>query len=458
MNKTLRNIIISVAVIILLIAGIVIVNNIDVSDKSDTLSSQQPVYTIYSEDTTKISNIEVQNGAEIIKAVNLGDAVWTINDMSTDDIDSSKAAGLAGVVSSITSQNKIEQSPSDLSQYGLDNPDITVTITKTNGDKDKIYIGEMSPTLGEYFVMKDGDDTVYTLYEFKVTSLKQPLSYYQEFNRFDVDIDDINNIKIIRSDETIELNILEDIDKYTGNVWAMTAPYQSAANDDYIDDKILEPIDGIELTSPLENVDGGFSNASPVLILSVKPYDNLTGKYDDIYTETFTVGKTDGEKTYVKYKDKVYAVPSENISFVNESSFNIVSKMQALADISEIKSVTLEYGNSAHTMEIEQKNNEYSFKLNGNDADADVSQSIYKSIISLAIDGIYNGQQMTDTVLKITYEGEKDSDDIIIEFKSIDDLNCALVRNGKSEFTIKKNKLSEFIELFDTYAENPQQK
>ena len=35
-----------------------------------------------------------------------------------------------------------------------------------------MIIGDLSPTLGEYFVMKDGDNTVYTMYDFKVDTLK----------------------------------------------------------------------------------------------------------------------------------------------------------------------------------------------------------------------------------------------------------------------------------------------
>ena len=48
---------------------------------------------------------------------------------------------------------------------------------------------------------------------------------------------------------------------------------------------------------------------------------------------------------------------------------------------------------------------------------------------------------------KIKYKGIKSSSDTEIEFTSIDDLYCALIRNGKTEFTIKKSKLNEFMDL-----------
>ena len=304
--------------------------------------------------------------------------------------------------------------------------------------------------------MKDGDNTVYTMYDFKVDTLKKPISYYKEFNRFNINIDNINDIKIVRSDETIEIRILSNINNNTNNVWEMVQPYQSGANDDYIDNKILAPIEEISLTTPIENADGGCSEKSPVLMITVKPYDNSTGKYGEEYTETLTIGRTDGDMTYVKYKEQVFKVSSDIISFANDSSYNIVSKLQALVDISEVKSVTVEYNGAEHTIDITHNDSDMTFVLDGQKVDTKITQAIYKSIVGLAVDGVYKDETLGDTVMKIKYKGIKSSSDTEIEFKSIDDLYCALIRNGKTEFTIKKSKLNEFMDLFNTYVENPE--
>ena len=55
-----------------------------------------------------------------------------------------------------------------------------------------------------------------------------------------------------RSDETIEIRILSNINNNTNNVWEMVQPYQSGANDDYIDNKILAPIEEISLATRLK--------------------------------------------------------------------------------------------------------------------------------------------------------------------------------------------------------------
>lgn len=202
MTKNGRNMCIASAIALALIAGIIIVTNIDTSE-TNNIETENNTYTIYSEEANNISYVDVIGGQDGIRAVNLGDSVWTINDFAPDDIDTSKAYGIVGTVAQMISKNKIEENPSDLSKYGLNTPSLTVTITKKNGSSDTFYIGDKSPTLGEYFIMSDGSNTVYTIYEFKVDTLSKPVSYYREFNRFNVNIDDITNIKIIRQDESV---------------------------------------------------------------------------------------------------------------------------------------------------------------------------------------------------------------------------------------------------------------
>ena len=160
--------------------------------------------------------------------------------------------------------------------------------------------------------------------------------------------------------------------------------------------------------------------------------------------------------SFVFYKDQVFKVSSDIISFANDSSYNIVSKLQALVDISEVKSVTVEYNGAEHTIDITHNDSDMTFVLDGQKVDTKITQAIYKSIVGLAVDGVYKDETLGDTVMKIKYKGIKSSSDTEIEFKSIDDLYCALIRNGKTEFTIKKSKLNEFMDLFNTYVENPE--
>lgn len=451
-----KGVIIGTVVIVLLVCGISALSLINGHKERQPLTaSEEMVYTILSEAADDIADIEVVPAqGETLRTVNLGSAIWTVNDMSTDEIDTSKAYSLAGMYSNLTSKNKIEENPSDLSQYGLDNPNYTVTLTMKSGEKHTIFVGDLSPTLGEYFVMKDGDNMVYTIYSYKVDALAEPISYYREFNRFNINVNDIYCIKMIRSGEIVILKIADDMDKNSGSAWEMTSPYTSRANDDYIDGKILEPIEKLQLSTPVDE-DGGFTSTSPMLILTITPYNQSTGDYGESRTETLTLGKSENGNTYVKFKNDVFLVPTEDVSFINESAFNLVSKLQALVDITTVSQLVVEYGGESHTIGITNKDYEFSFTLDGADADASASQQMYQDIISLNVDAPYEGEDFGETVLKLTYKSKNRTEpDTVVEFRKINSLNCALIRDGKADFIIRTNKLTELCEEFDEYAEN----
>lgn len=450
MTKSTKNIIIIAAVIALLAAGIVVLNMVDFSKNTDTeTNGASETYTVYSAEADDLTEVSAESANGVIEAVKTDDG-WTIK--GADDVDGSKVYTLVSTVSSITSKNKVAENVTAFAQYGLEQPSATVVINGKDGEN-TLYIGDKSPTLGEYFIRLNDDTTVYTLYSYKVDTIMQPLSYYRDFNRFNINIDDVTSIKIERDDETIELKIADDIANTTNNVWELVEPYMSSANDEYIDSNILAKLDMLTLNT-LAPAGGDYGTLSPEarVTLIIEPYDNTTGKYGSEYTETFSVGRTEGDKTYVEYNGKVYETEAQTLEFVGTPAFNLLNKLQALVDIATVKKVTVTIGSASNAIDIVHNGDDTSFRFNGAEADYKLTRSMYQAIISLAVDGEYKGETLGATFLEFDFDGVKDLGDVKIEFKSINDLSCALVKNGKAEFTIKKNKLNEFIGLWETYV------
>ena len=65
-------------------------------------------------------------------------------------------------------------------------------------------------------------------------------------------------------------------------------------------------------------------------------------------------------------------------------------------------------------------------------------------------DGIYNGQNLGETVLSIYYKGYNGKPDNTIEFKTISALECAIVKNGTAQFTVSKSIVNQVIEAINT--------
>ena len=54
-------------------------------------------------------------------------------------------------------------------------------------------------------------------------------------------------------------------------------------------------------------------------------------------------------------------------------------------------------------------------------------------------------------MLKVTYEGADGNDNTAIEVKRVGDINCAVLKNGKTEFMIRYAKIQGFTEEFEEY-------
>lgn len=442
----------AIALILLLAAGTLILTRIQPRDVTQKTGSETAdSYPVFTDSAEDLASVEVATDSFTITAVNLGRSDWTIDGENTPDISHEKAYALAATVSNLTSSERYEAN-NNLAEYGLEKPAVTVKITRKDGNVEYLYIGGRSPVSGDYFIQRSEDDAIYVMHSYKYEILTQPLSYYSEFDRFAVNAEDITGVRIERGDGAIELKHFDEIDKYTARVWEMISPYKSAANDDYVDDKIINKIAELSLTLPVDVPEDAFDEVQAAVTVKIAPYDTYTGETGDEYEEVFTIGRTERDGTYLKYRDKGYKVSSDSVSFANDKAFNIVSKKQMLVSIERIKNLKIEYDDTTADVDVTKTgDNKYDFRLNGKEVPRSETQDMYSELVDMSADGEYEGEEMGETVIKFTFGGREGIEDTMIEVKRLDDISCAIVRNGKADFTIRKSKIEAFKEKFDSY-------
>ena len=457
MKKNTVKIILGVVVLLLLIGGTALL--MMPSDNQGNATTPTPVsdyttYTIFSEPVDNVKAVEVVKNDGNITAVKDNEGNWLINALALGDIDSSKSRSFAEAAINLTTIKLITENAKDLSEYGLDNPGIKLKITKNDGAVATILIGEKSPVNGEYFTKNEAENKVYTLSSYKVETLTKPESYYTQFERFSVDdVSAINKITIKRPDATIAFEI-NDVDNTGGyyTAWKMTSPIQAEANADYITNTIFAKLGEIKLSEPIQSGDFGFDKPAAELTLNFRPYDADKQEYKEEYTETLVVGKMVEGKYFVQYEGKAYSVPAASLEFINTTVLNMVSKLQSIFNIADVEKVEMKYGETSATLDILHINEDgdLSFKINGNDIDPDDAKKFYQQLIGVLADGIYNGQNLGETVLSIYYKGYNGKPDNTIEFKTISDLECAIVKNGTAQFTVSKSIVNQVIEAINT--------
>ena len=90
-----------------------------------------------------------------------------------DKIDQVRVNGAATRMGHLTASRVITD-VTNLAQYGLDPPELTVTLTISNGRKIMLYTGAATPVNNNRYVRLAGDDkTVYLVFSFAVDDLRR---------------------------------------------------------------------------------------------------------------------------------------------------------------------------------------------------------------------------------------------------------------------------------------------
>lgn len=450
--RSKKSIIILCSVIAVLALGIFAVSRIEVSKDekvSELAQEKNQENVIFKANRDSIESIRITAKDNSMEFKNI-DNKWSLNELDSQDTDEKKILNTVDYAAHLVSDNKVEENPSDTVQYGFNDPTAVIDI-KTDRTNN-IVIGSKSASTGKYFIMNTDDKTVYMIPANTVESIIQPQSYYTDFDRFDVVTDDITEINIHRPSGNISLRLKSDLKNNNASVWEMTAPYESNVIDEYVDDKLLEPLGNLCINKL--SSDGSEFKGVNTVELKIKPYDEVTKKYSQEYTELIETETLSGDSVRVRYKDKIFDVSKNELDFINEKVFNILSKLQNFVDVKDIKSVAVTAGDREDIIEVTQKDNDFSFKLNGKDINSSEGKKVYQTIIGIEINDIYNNEPLGESVLELNFKGKGAGNDNVFEFKEIDEMNCALVKNNKAEFTVKKSEVEEFIKGIREFADS----
>ncbi len=128
-------------------------------------------YIALSFDQTLVTGLKIA-GAEGTLELTLGGNAWEfVNDIAEEmgteetadyEVNTSKADEILETLADLTCTNEIE-GVTDLTQYGLDTPQTTITVTLSDGTVHTVEIGGENTMIDCRYVRADGGDTVYTL-------------------------------------------------------------------------------------------------------------------------------------------------------------------------------------------------------------------------------------------------------------------------------------------------------
>lgn len=414
------------AVVILAAATVAVMMYQPEKENETSTGSDKEMQTVYENENADRIVVDASN-RETVYLKN-GDN-WTIEGYDASDIDPSKMQSFISDALKYRSATVITE-PEKPEEYGLDNPSAKVTITGGGNDA-VIEIGGKSAVENSYFAMYN--NVVFTIPASQYTKLISEPSYFTEFARVSIEPDDITELKIESPQRTIDLYIPE-ITRFEGNVWYMREPYQTMANDSYLDSDVLEQIGALTMSRKGDSL--GEERAK------------LTVISEDGETYEFTVGSVDGDYVNIEYNGQVYKESSSLLAFIDADLFNYVNKLVSYVNILDVTSIDMEYDGEKHTMEVSGSDKNLSFKADGKETDADASRLIYRELIGVVANGFAGDEAAGDTILKVTFNGD---DPVTIEYKAINEYNAAAFRNGTALLTVSINDVDMLKEKINAY-------
>ena len=175
MKKKGLPLIIALVCLFVLCAGYVCL--IKYNDKQEKADSADTI-TVLNLKADDVSKIAYEIDGEKVSFTKDADK-WTLDSDASFEADADKVTSLISSITSMTATRKIED-VSDLSEYGLDAPGQTVTLTDADGNETTICWGSNNTTTGDDYVYCTNDDkVVYTVASSVQSSLSSSVEDYR---------------------------------------------------------------------------------------------------------------------------------------------------------------------------------------------------------------------------------------------------------------------------------------
>jgi len=210
----------------------------------------EPVYYLVKHSGNEVSRItcDYMDGTTFDIRISQEDGKNVYTVFPEDDFfgyNTSRLHSMMFTVSSVTATSKIEEDPERLSDYGLDEPRFTLTVSFTDGSATRILVGNETPVRNYYYAITDQDNTVYTIGNYLTTLFSRKPYEYRAVDSFptytDNDIfDNIVRFGYARRDGVFTEIVLDKDLNMEGNItssaYMMVKPLVSPCTSDTVED------------------------------------------------------------------------------------------------------------------------------------------------------------------------------------------------------------------------------
>ena len=245
-------------------------------------TAKEKVFTV---EVDKINELRVtsQGQSSLLKKAEGG---WKLTEPAAVDADPPEAIGLATALSNVEIVRVIDENATNLEQFGLANPGITVEYKADGGASGTLKLGNKNATQGEIYALKNNDKRVFLVSSFQETTFNRTPFDLRDKKILKFDRDKADSLVLVKGPSSLELT-------RAGTEW-----------------KVVKPVASRSEYSAIEGFISRLSSANMSKMLEQNPKD--IAKYGlDKPTMTVTIGsgsaktvleigKTENGETYAR--------------------------------------------------------------------------------------------------------------------------------------------------------------
>ena len=372
-NHMLRNIIAALVILVVLAGAVFAIYKFIPAPEEETASSSSDMaIPLVSMSTTDIARVDVQNetGSYSIyptedetEGASTEGLVWHIENIADEYLDNYTVSGLADAMASVQAMRRIGED-SDLSQYGLDNPRIAISVTgKNETDSYVLYVGDDAPNgSGTYMKLSDNSQIYLT------TTYQRDI--YNRDKTFYADVNMVNSISQTSDNSsyfdeegqlaTFDLITISGKD-HANAMEFIPNPYAESSLIPYLMRKpVSQNVMGDVFDNVFKVVSGGLTADGAFAFYPTAEQIASYGLNDPGTVLNYKVGAVDltlkiGAATEDGYypilvndREVIYKVATSALPFVSYEAEDYFSSVLFMDDITAVKSISFKTAESEH--------------------------------------------------------------------------------------------------------------
>ena len=407
---------------------------------------------------------------------------WAKSDETEFPVNQDKMTEAAGVLSSLEADRVLTDVES-LSEYGLDEPSNTITVTKADDSETILRVGIQNDSTNQYYLEKDEDkSTVYVVDSSAVTPFMKSLYDYAQASTFPiVDSSTISRVEVETENNSYELEKNSD-----SGLWNVKSGEETDSTDSAKVSSLTASISSIAYAS-FENY-----NCDNLADYGLdKPYAEITIDYqeemeseesdsdeDDEDEDEFNTvmvdaqlvihvgdeSENDGRYVRINDSNEIYTISNDTLSsFIGKTNADFWNMTVSYLSSNNLDGLDVTYENESHHIDVSRETSEneeeedddsedtvtVSYRLDGKNLDQNSFTTFYNKLINMA------GQK------RLTEEFETDSSpEMTVTFTDIDggtmtveyylyDTNYYAADNDGKVYLVNKMTVKEMFESFD---------